>query len=106
VLAQGARPLVTQVDTAVSPGGKLTVFAASAPNEITATLEEQGHGMFTYYFLKGLGGEAKDASGTVTPRGLYDYLKPKVQDAASRQNRDQTPVLEGAVDGEIVRFKQ
>lgn len=106
VLAQGARPLVTQVDTAVAPGGKVTVFAASAPNEITATLQEQGHGLFTYYFLKGLGGEAKDASGAVTFKGLYEYLKPKVQDAASRQNRDQTPVLEGAFDGEIVRYKQ
>lgn len=106
VLAQGARPLVTQVDTMVSPGGKLTVFAASAPNEITATLPEQGHGIFTYYFLKGLGGEAKDPSGIVTLKGLYDYLKPKVQDAASRQNRDQTPSLEGLVDGEIARFKQ
>jgi hypothetical protein len=106
VLAQGARPLVTQVDTAVSPGGKLTVFAASAPTEITATLPEQGHGIFTYYFLKGLGGEAKEASGAVTFKGLFDYLKPKVQDAASRQNRDQTPVLEGVLDGEIVRFKQ
>ena len=106
VLAQGARPLVTQVDTAIAPGGKVTVFAASAPNEITATLQEQGHGIFTYYFLKGLGGEAKDASGAITPRGLYEYLKPKVQDAASRQNRDQTPALEGSLDGEIVRYKQ
>ena len=106
VLPQGARPLVTQVDTAVAPGGKVTVFSASAPNEITATLQEQGHGIFTYYFLKGLGGEAKDASGAITPRGLYEYLKPKVQDAASRQNRDQTPALEGALDGEIVRYKQ
>ena len=26
------------------------------------------------------------------------------QDAANRENRDQTPVLEGAADGELARF--
>jgi hypothetical protein len=107
VLAQGARPLVSKVDTAAPSGGKLTIFAAASANGITTTLEDQGHGIFTYYFLKGLGGEAKDDSGVISARGLYDYLKPKVQDAASRQNRDQTPVLEGAgQDSELVRFNQ
>jgi hypothetical protein len=106
VLAQGARPLVSKVDTAAPSNGKLTIFAAASANEITTTLEDQGHGIFTYYFLKGLGGEAKDDSGVISAQGLYDYLKPKVQDAASRQNRDQTPVLEGAgQDSELVRFK-
>jgi uncharacterized caspase-like protein len=90
----------------LNPDGKLVLFAAASAQETTSTLDEQGHGIFTYYFLKGLGGEAKDADGAVTPRGLYDYLKPKVQDAASRQNRDQTPVLEGAAqDAELVRFQ-
>jgi hypothetical protein len=105
VLAQGARPLVTQVDEGVVPSGKMTVFAAAAGNEITSTMMDQGHGTFTYYFLKGLSGRAKDASGKITPRGLEDYLKPKVQDAARRQNREQTPVLQGsAPDQELVQF--
>ena len=105
VLAKGIRPLVNKVDMDVSAGGKLVLFAAAAAKETTSTLDDQGHGLFTYYFLKGLGGAARDNSGAITPRGLYDYLKPKVQDAASRQNRDQTPVLEGATNAEITRFK-
>ncbi|MBI5883467.1 MAG: hypothetical protein HZB91_10240, partial [Elusimicrobia bacterium] len=64
----------------------------------------QGHGTFTYYFLKGLNGGAKDGSGRVTTQALYDYLKPKVQDAARRQNRDQEPVLHTQGDRELVRF--
>ncbi|MDD5628470.1 MAG: caspase family protein [Elusimicrobia bacterium] len=105
VLAKGTRPLVTKVDMDVAPDSKLVLFAAAAARETTSTLEEQGHGIFTYYFLRGLGGEAKDGSGAVTARGLFDYLKPKVQDAASRQNRDQTPMLEGATQGaELFRF--
>ena len=102
VLAEGARPLVAKVDVAPASGVRLTVFAAASGSEITGTLKESGHGLFTYYFLRGLGGEASDATGAVGVRALYDYLKPKVQDAASRQNRDQTPVLAGPADGEIV----
>ena len=101
VLAEGARPLVAKVDVSLAAGGKVTVFAAASGSEVTATLKESGHGLFTYYFLRGLGGEAADVTGAVGVRALYDYLKPKVQDAASRQNRDQTPVLMGA-DIEII----
>lgn len=40
--------------------------------------------------LKGLSGGAK------TPRSLYDYLTPRVQDDARRQNREQSPTLAGS----------
>ncbi len=104
VLAKGARPLVTKVDAGTVPAD-LTVLAAASEDEITSALDEQGHGIFTYYLLKGLGGAAADGSGVVTAKGLFDYLRPKVQDAARRQNREQTPVLRGARTGEpLVRF--
>lgn len=105
LLAEGARPLVSKIESSLPASDKIVLFAAAAPTEITSTLKEQGHGIFTYYFLKGLDGAAKDSSGDITARGLYEYLKPKVQDAASRQNRDQTPVLEGAVQSEILRAR-
>ncbi|MEI8191775.1 MAG: caspase family protein, partial [candidate division NC10 bacterium] len=103
VLTQGARPLVMKLNQAPIPPG-LTVFAAALDDQITGTLEDQGHGAFTYYLLKGLGGGAKDASGRVTTGSLYGYLKPKVQDAARRQNRDQESVMHGQADRELVRF--
>ncbi|MFH1723038.1 MAG: caspase family protein [Elusimicrobiota bacterium] len=91
VLAKGARPLVLKVDTGSPSGGKITLFTAASGTEITSALDDQGHGIFTYFFLKGLNGEARDRSGRVTSKGLYRYLKPKVQDEARRQNREQTP---------------
>jgi hypothetical protein len=52
-----------------------------------------------------LSGAAKNASGAVTLKGLFEYVKPLVQDAARRQNRDQTPVLYGLQqDHPIIRF--
>ena len=102
VLASGARPLVAQVDEGVGPEARLTVFAAASSDEITGTLAEQGHGAFTYYFLKGLGGAAQDKSGAVTVKGLFDYLSPNVQDEAHRQNREQTPKLLGSRADEVL----
>jgi len=93
LIPKGTRPLVSKVDTAGEAAGKLVVMTASAADEITGTVEDQGHGLFTYYFLKGLSGAAQDKSGRVSAKGLYDYLLPKVQDAARRDNRDQTPQL-------------
>jgi hypothetical protein len=90
VLAKGARPLVSKVDESVPNSANLTVLAAASGSEITGTLDDQAHGIFTYYFLKGLSGGAK------TPRALYDYLKPRVQDDARRQNREQSPTLAGS----------
>jgi hypothetical protein len=103
ILPDGARPLVTQVDASVAQNGKIALFSAASAKEITSTLQDQGHGTFTYYFLKGLQGAAADDSGAITAQTLYDYLKPQVQDAASRQSREQTPRLEGASAQELVR---
>lgn len=104
VLAAGTRPLVTKVDEGVVPRGNITLFAAASGDEITGSLDEQGHGMFTYYFLKGLAGAAKNSSGAITAKGLHGYLKPHVQDEASRQNREQTPTLVGQQDRTISQF--
>ena len=93
VLPSGARPLVVKAETGLKVTGSLLVFSAAAEDEITGAEESQGHGLFTYHFLKGLSGEAADKDGRVSARGLFDYLRPKVQDAARRENRDQTPAL-------------
>lgn len=88
VLASGARPLVGKIDTGAAPA-KITVLAASAGNEISGSLDDKGHGAFTYFLLEGLN------AGKTTPKALNEYLTPRVQDEARRLNRDQTPQLQG-----------
>ncbi len=87
VLAQGARPLVAKV--AASDSGRVAVLAAASGEEITGSLDEQGHGMFTYFLLKG------PSEGKRTAAELHSYLTPRVQDEARRQNREQTPSFSG-----------
>lgn len=96
VLAPGARPLVTVVDEAAAPP-RTTVLAASGPQEIAGGLDLQKHGLFTYFLLRGLGGEADaDRDGHVEAGELDAYLKAKVGEAARRfSNRAQTPRLLG-----------
>jgi hypothetical protein len=97
VLAKGARPLVTNVGTGFnSADGKITVLAAAGADQISGTDDDKGHGLFSYYLFNGLNGGAKDASGQVTVKSLFDYLKPKVVDEAHRVNRDQVPQFQSA----------
>ena len=93
VLANGVRPLVTKVEIPEPTSGNIISFSAARADQISGTVDEQGHGVFTYYFLKGLNGGAVDENGSVSVQALYNYLKPKVADAARLHNRDQTPGL-------------
>lgn len=102
VLAKGDRPIVTRLDDGTIASGRVTIFTAASEDEITSTLETQGHGLFTYYFLKGLSGEARDASGKIDARGLYAYLKPMVSEEARRQNREQLPLMSGAQQEDVI----
>lgn len=94
VLARGIRPLVTRIEAGPpAEAAGIVVLTASGANQIAGSAEEHGHGLFTYYFLKGLNGAAADAGGRVTARGLHEYLSPLVADEAGRRNRNQTPQL-------------
>lgn len=96
VIAQGARPLVSRVESgALDPSKNLTVFAAAAGDEITGGYEPQKHGLFTYYFLRGLRGDADaDADGWISVDEEYAYLKKNVSRQANRDSRQQTPQLQ------------
>lgn len=98
LLAKGTRPLVARVDLGGLPANVAALSAADG-HEVSGTLESQGHGLFTYYWLKGLNGAAAGTDGAITWRGLHEWLTPRVQDEARRQNRLQTPRLLGAADG-------
>jgi len=85
VLAKGARPLVTvAVVDALPP--KLTVLAAAAGDQISNSYQEKGHGLFTFFLLKGLKEKGADM------KTVFEYLKPEVARTARRElNSDQEP---------------
>lgn len=98
VLAKGARPMVLTVDAPAQATGKTVVLAASGGDQISNSFEEKGHGLLTYYFLKGLHGDADaNKDGGIEMSELFDYVKPNVQRVARKQyNNEQTPQLLGS----------
>ena len=102
LLPEGARPLVTKVDSGESYAGRITALTAASDGEITGTHDSQNHGLFTYFLLRGLNGEAIDDSGGINAKSLYEYLRPHVQDEARRANREQSP---GFLSGSNFRLR-
>ncbi|TAJ08050.1 MAG: caspase family protein [Nitrospirae bacterium] len=95
VLAAGAKPMVLSVENAILAGGKTIVLSASAGDQVSSAYQEQGHGLLTYFFLKGLQGDGDlNKDGTIDLAELFEYLKPNVQKIARKQyNNEQTPQL-------------
>jgi hypothetical protein len=108
VIGKGMRPMVLSVENPVLAGGRTVVLAASKGDQVSSTYDQKGHGLLTYFFLKGLRGEADvNKDGSVDLAEVYDYLKPQVERTARREyNNDQQPQLLGnpAVPANNVRL--
>jgi hypothetical protein len=100
VIAKGMRPMVISVENPALASGKTVVLAASSGDQVSSTYEEKGHGLLTYYFLKGLQGEGDgNKDGRITMSELFEYVKPQVQKVARKQyNNEQTPQLLASPD--------
>lgn len=96
VLPPGARSLVARPKTPTH--NRLIILSSTQENQITTTLSEQQHGLFTYFFLRALQEKKKDVAD------IYQYLKPLVEDEAKRQNVDQSPTITPDVETLKGRF--
>ncbi len=100
VIAKGMRPMGLSVEMPVLAKGKTVVLAASSGDQVSSTYDAKGHGLFTYFMLKGLQGEAdQNKDGAVDLQEVFDYLKPQVERVARREyNNEQVPQLLGNRD--------
>ena len=94
VIASGARPLVMNLKAASIPKN-ITVLSASSGEQISMSYDENSHGLFTYFLLKGI--KNKDVvqqDGSLDVTTLFEYMKPQVQSISRRKyNNEQTPQL-------------
>lgn len=97
VLAKGAKPLVVMINTP-NIQKNISVMSASSGDQVSSAYEEKGHGLFTYFLLKGIKNEdVVKPDGSVAISDLFGYLKPQVERIARKQfNNEQTPQLIGA----------
>jgi hypothetical protein len=92
---EGARPLVMTPDAIVPANDKVFVLAGASGSQISSDFDRAQHGLFTYYILRGMRGEAdRKRTGSVELGDLFRYVKANVAEKASLElNRDQTPVI-------------
>ena len=92
ILLAGARPLFMEVNP--SAAGNITIFSAASGKEISSAWPEKRHGLFSYFLMKGMGGDG-DANndGQLTLDELGSYIKTNVSRQAGFLDREQTPQL-------------
>jgi len=95
VVAKGARPLVMNLQDDMALPRNMTVLSASSGEQISSTYNEKGHGLFTYFLLKGIKNQdVVKQDGSIAVYELFSYLKPQVERIARKQyNNEQTPQL-------------
>ena len=80
-----------------------TVMAATTGDQTAKPLEEAKHGMFSYFLMKGMEGEA-DANNDnqITAGELHAYVE---QNVVQQSSGSQTPELQGDASRVLVRFQ-
>ena len=80
-----------------------TVFAAVSQDQTAKPLEEAKHGMFSYFLMKGMEGEAdKNRDNKITAGELHSYVQ---QNVVQQSSGSQTPELQGDAERVLVRFQ-
>lgn len=83
------------------------VFTSAGKDQVSCWYPQQRHSLFTYFFMKGLKGEADaNKDGRITVAEMKSYLSENVRPIAMRLgNREQDPIIVGEESWEMVRFK-
>ncbi len=108
-VVQEASPVKLSVENPVVAMENGLAFTAGAADQVASWYSEKKHGLFTYYFLRGLRGNAdKNGDREVTAREIGEYLTGKVPYRAQRiHGREQTPQVTGQTkDRVLVRYKE
>ena len=95
------RPIVIKAKEQAIPDG-FTLFSAASNEQISRPLEEAKHGMFSYFLMKGMEG---DADQILTIRLQHEnYTHIVEQNVVQQSSGSQTPELQGDKDRVLVQF--
>ena len=95
VLLADARPIAIVPDMKALPSN-VTVLAATSGAQLSSTYEAAQQGLFSYWLMKGLEGDADaNKDKKITAGELHEYVAKQVGPMAQRRNRQQDPQLMG-----------
>ena len=80
-----------------------TLMTASSGSEFSGPLQEAKHGMFSYFLMKGMEGQADaNQDNKIAAGELHAYVERNVDQQSSGS---QTPKLQGDADRVLVQFQ-
>ena len=95
ILLADARPIAIVPDKSALPSN-VTVLAAASGAQLSSTYEAAQQGLFSYWLMKGLEGDADaNKDKKITTGELHEYVARQVGPMAQRRNRQQDPQLMG-----------
>jgi len=96
------RPLSIKLQEQSLPKG-FTVLTAAGGDQIAKPLKEAQHGMFSYFLMKGMEGDADaDGNNEITAHELHAYVRENV---VQQSGGSQVPELQGDGERVLVRFR-
>ena len=97
-----SRPIAIRAKEQVVPEG-FTVMTAAAGDQTAKPLEEAKHGMFSYFLMNGMEGDADaNQDNQITAGELHAFVQ---QNVTQQSSGSQTPELQGDADRVLVRFQ-
>ena len=104
-LLASARPIRIVADDEGEIPDNFTIFSASQLDQISSGLKEAKHGIFSYYLMKGLEGNAdSNKDKQITNGELLAYMDQNVSQKALELGRQQNPSLAGDPDQVLVKY--
>ena len=98
VLIAGLKPIALKADEKAYPP-EFTVITASAADQFSSASQDLKHGIFSFYLMKGMEGDADvNKDGRITSGELQRYLSEMVGRQAMGLNRTQNTQLFGDAD--------
>jgi hypothetical protein len=101
-LIASARPVALKTEKQLFPDN-FTVITASQADQISSSSPDLKHGIFSYYLMRGMEGDADaNRDGKITTGEMQAYLVENVGRQAGMMNRKQEPQLVGDVNRILV----
>jgi len=93
-LFENGRAIGLHIETPPA-GQNMNVFSASQPSQISWAYPEKNHGLFSYFLMKGMKGEADTNSDrSITVAELRTYVQQEVSRVAAVLEKDQVPQID------------
>ncbi len=102
MLIAGARSIIIKPKKSDIYGENTAVITASTNDQYSASYPDKYHGLFTYYLLKGIGGEAKGTDNMITVQELYNYVSENVSRKAGELDKIQQPTIDAKNQDRVI----